>query len=166
MNSNSLTEKASRIKLVVTDIDGVWTDAKMYYTSDGELMKSFSTYDGMAVYLLKQAGIPTAIITGENSGHVAARAKKLMIEDVYLGINDKLEVFQDILDKYELHAEEVAYIGDDVNDYTVMQVAGLTASPSSTPAFHILKPDILLERAGGDGAFRELADIILASKDQ
>lgn len=158
-------EKAARIKLIVTDIDGVWTDAKMYYTSDGELMKSFSTYDGMAVYLLKKAGIPTVIITGENSGPVAARAKKLNIEDVYLGISDKLEVFQEVLDKYDLSPGEVAYIGDDVNDYTVMQVAGLTASPASTPAFHILKPDILLERSGGDGAFRELADIILAAKD-
>lgn len=166
MSSDSLKEKAAGIKLVVTDIDGVWTDAKMYYTEDGEFMKAFSTYDGMAVYLLKQAGIPTAIITGENSGPVAARARKLSIDDVYLGISDKLAVLQELLDKYQLTAEEVAYIGDDVNDYTVMQVVGLTASPANTPAFHILKPDILLERAGGDGAFRELADIILASKEE
>ena len=165
MISKSLREKAARIKLVVTDIDGVWTDARMYYTAEGEVMKAFSTYDGMAVPLLKQAGVVTAIITGENSGPVAARAKKLAIEDVHLGISDKLEVFEALLDKYGLSAEEAAYIGDDVNDFTVMQVAGLSASPSNTPAFHILKPDLLLERAGGDGAFRELADIILASKD-
>jgi len=165
MISDSLREKASRIKLIVTDIDGVWTDAKMYYTTEGELMKAFSTYDGMAVYLLKQAGIPTAIITGENSGPVAARARKLQIEDVHLGISDKLEVFESLLEKYKLSAEEVAFIGDDVNDYSVMQVAGLSAAPSNTPVFHILKPDLLLERSGGEGAFRELADIILASKD-
>lgn len=165
MISDSLREKASRIKLIVTDIDGVWTDAKMYYTTEGELMKAFSTYDGMAVYLLKQAGIPTAIITGENSGPVAARARKLQIEDVHLGISDKLEVFESLLKKYKLSAEEVAFIGDDVNDYSVMQVAGLSAAPSNTPVFHILKPDLLLERSGGEGAFRELADIILASKD-
>ncbi len=165
MITGTLKSKASKIKLLVTDIDGVWTDAKMYYTADGELMKSFSTYDGMAVHLLKQANIPTAIITGENSAAVAARGKKLMIEDVFLGISDKLEVFQTLLDKYELSPDEVAYIGDDVNDYEVMQVAGLTASPSSTPAFNILKPDILLDRVGGDGAFREFADIILASQE-
>ena len=166
MISKTLKDKACKIKLVVTDIDGVWTDAKMYYTSEGEHMKAFSTYDGIATYLLRQAGISTAIITGENSAPVAARAKKLELEDVFLGIKDKLEVFDKLLNKYGLQAEEVAYIGDDVNDYTVMQVAGLTASPSSTPAFHILKPDILLDRAGGDGAFREFADIILASQDQ
>lgn len=166
MISETLKGKASKIKLVVTDIDGVWTDAKMYYTADGEYMKAFSTYDGMATYLLREAGISTAIITGENSAPVAARAKKLNLEDVFLGIKDKLEVFDKLLNKYGLQPDEVAYIGDDVNDYTVMQVAGLTASPSSTPAFHILKPDILLERAGGDGAFREFADIILASQVQ
>ena len=73
MISEKLKSKAQRIKLVVTDIDGVWTDAKMYYTKDGEFMKSFSTYDGMATYQLKRAGIPTAIITGEDSAPVAAR---------------------------------------------------------------------------------------------
>jgi YrbI family 3-deoxy-D-manno-octulosonate 8-phosphate phosphatase len=166
MIAEILKSKASKIKLVVTDIDGVWTDAKMYYTADGEFMKSFSTYDGMATHLLRQANIATAIITGENSGPVAARAKKLKIEDVFLGIQNKLEVFDSLLEKYDLSPEEVAYIGDDVNDFDVMQVAGLTASPSSTPAFHLLKPDILLDRVGGDGAFREFADIILASQDQ
>ena len=166
MISNELKAKASKIKLVVTDIDGVWTDAKMYYTGTGEFIKAFSTYDGIATYLLKEAGIPTAIITGENSPPVAARAKKLKLKDVFLGIDDKLAVFETLLDKYKLTPDQVAYIGDDVNDYTVMQVAGLTASPSSTPAFHILKPDILLDRVGGDGAFREFADIILAAQDQ
>jgi len=164
MISNILIEKARKIKLVVTDIDGVWTDAKIYYTNDGEFMKSFSYYDGMATALLSDAGIPTAIITGEDSAPVAARAKKLKIEDVYLGVQDKLEVFESLLKKYSLNPSEVAYIGDDLNDYTVMQVAGFTASPSSTPAFHILKPDVLLERAGGDGAFREFADLILAAR--
>ena len=137
MLSKTLLEKAKQIKLVVTDIDGVWTDAKMYYTADGEFMKGFSTYDGMATHLLRQAGIPTAIITGENSAPVAARAAKLKIEDVYLGISDKLAVLEELLEKYDLKAENVAYIGDDVNDYTVMQVAGLTASPSNTPAFPV-----------------------------
>ncbi len=164
MISTVLVEKARKIKLVVTDIDGVWTDAKIYYTNDGEYMKSFSYYDGMGTALLSAAGIPTAIITGENSAPVAARAKKLKIVDVFLGVEDKLEVFESLLEKYKLIPSQVAYIGDDINDYAVMQVAGLTASPSNTPAFHILKPDVLLERAGGDGAFREFADLILAAR--
>ena len=164
MISTVLVEKARKIKLVVTDIDGVWTDAKIYYTNDGEYMKSFSYYDGMGTALLSAAGIPTAIITGENSAPVAARAKKLKIVDVFLGVEDKLEVFESLLEKYKLIPSQVAYIGDDINDYAVMQVAGLTASPSNTPSFHILKPDVLLERAGGDGAFREFADLILAAR--
>jgi YrbI family 3-deoxy-D-manno-octulosonate 8-phosphate phosphatase len=162
---DKIKAKARRIKLLVSDIDGVWTDSKMYYTADGEYMKAFSTYDGMATYLLQQQGIPTAIISGENSAPVAARAKKLELVDVHLGISNKLEVLEALLEKYQLKPEEVAYIGDDVNDYAIMQVVGLTASPSSTPAFHILKPDILLHRVGGDGAFREFADIILAARD-
>ena len=166
MISSVLKAKAAKIKLMVTDIDGVWTDARMYYSADGEIMKAFSTYDGMGTYLLQKAGIPTAIISGEDSAPVATRARKLKLEDVFLGIDDKLKVFETLLDKYKLTPEQIAYIGDDINDYTVMQVAGLTASPSSTPAFHILKPDILLDRAGGDGAFREFADLILAAQDQ
>jgi len=166
MISEALQAKARMIKLVVTDIDGVWTDSKMYYTAEGEVMKAFSTYDGMATYLLAQAGIPTAIITGENSAPVAARAEKLKLSDVFLGIHDKLAVFETLLDKYNLKPDQAAYIGDDINDYAVMQVAGFTASPASTPAFHILKPDVLLDRVGGDGAFREFADIILAAQDQ
>ncbi len=164
MISEQLQSKASRIKLVVTDIDGVWTDAKIYYSSEGEVLKAFSYYDGMATALLSQANIRTAIITSENSQPVAQRAKKLKILDVFLGVQDKLEVFEALLDKYQLQPSEAAYIGDDINDYTVMQVAGLTAAPSNTPAFHILKPDILLSRAGGDGAFREFADLIIASQ--
>jgi len=164
MLSKSLIEKASKIKLVVTDIDGVWTDARIYYTENGEYMKAFSYYDGMGTALLTQANIKTAIITSENSPQVAQRARKLKIEDVFLGAGDKLEILEGLMEKYQLAADEIAYIGDDVNDYAPMQVAGLTASPANTPAFHILKPDILLNRSGGDGAFREFADLIIASQ--
>ncbi len=164
MISDALKTKARKIKLVVTDIDGVWTDARIYYSDQGEVMKAFSYYDGMATALLSKVGIKTAIITGENSKPVALRAKKLKIEDVFLGVDDKINVFESLLDKYKLDPSEVAYIGDDLNDYAVMQIAGLTASPANTPAFHILKPDILLQRAGGDGAFREFADLIIASQ--
>lgn len=166
MITEALLEKARKIKLVVTDIDGVWTDAKMYYSADGEMMKAFNTYDGMGTYLLHKAGIPTAIITGENSAPVIARAEKLKLKDVYIGVKDKLSVFDELLTKYNLKPDQVAYIGDDINDYSVMQIAGLTASPASTPAFNILKPDVLLDRVGGDGAFREFADLILAARDK
>lgn len=164
MISEELLKKARKIKLVITDIDGVWTDAKIYYSDSGEFMKAFSYYDGMGTALLTKMNIKTAIITSEDSPQVAKRAEKLKIEDVFLGAHDKLEAFESLLTKYNLHPSEVAYIGDDVNDFSPMQVAGLCASPANTPAFHILKPDILLSRSGGDGAFREFADLIIASQ--
>ncbi|MCF7802173.1 MAG: HAD family hydrolase [Candidatus Marinimicrobia bacterium] len=164
MNAEILT-KARKIKLIITDIDGVWTDGKIYYSADGELSKGFSYYDGMAVHLLRQAGIQTAIITGEDSPIVAQRAKKLKIEECHLGIHNKLSVFEEILERHKLSPEDVAYIGDDVNDYAPMQVAGLTAAPVNTPAFSQLKPHILLTRRGGEGAFREFADLILLARN-
>jgi YrbI family 3-deoxy-D-manno-octulosonate 8-phosphate phosphatase len=164
---DKLIEKAQKIKLVITDIDGVWTDGIMYYTNDGDFMKAFSTYDGMGAYVLKQLGIPTAIITGEASQIVLKRAEKLKLEDVFIGIKDKLAVFQQLLEKYNLRPEEAAYIGDDINDAEVMSVAGLTASPPNSPALGILKPDFITERRGGEGAFREFAELIIsAHKDQ
>jgi 3-deoxy-D-manno-octulosonate 8-phosphate phosphatase (KDO 8-P phosphatase) len=160
----ALISKAKKIKLVITDIDGVWTDAKMYYSADGMAFKAFSYYDGMGVSLLKKAGLHVAIITGEFSKEVEVRAKKLNIEDVYLGESNKLSILEKLLVKYELTTDEVAYIGDDINDYECMQVAGFTAAPPNTPVFSMLSPDILLTRRGGDGAFREFADIILLAK--
>jgi YrbI family 3-deoxy-D-manno-octulosonate 8-phosphate phosphatase len=165
LSNEYIAAKARKIKLIVTDIDGVWTDAKMYYSPSGETMKAFSTYDGMATWILRKSGMHIAIITGENSPIVAARAAKLKIEDVHLGIMDKLEVLEGLMDKYGLSSEQVAYIGDDVNDLECMRVVGLSASPANTPVFHLLQPDILLERNGGDGAFREFADLILAARE-
>ena len=86
-----LSKKAKNIKLVATDIDGVWTDARMYVTSEGDFMKAFSTYDGMAVSMLKKKGLIVAIVTTENTDIVLARAEKLKIEEVYVGEHEKLK---------------------------------------------------------------------------
>lgn len=160
-----LIEKAQKIKLVITDIDGVWTDGKMYYTADGDVMKAFSTYDGMGTYLLKQVNIPTAIITGEPSEVVIRRAEKLQLEDVFIGVKDKLDIFHQLMAKYKVEPEEIAYIGDDVNDAEVMSLAGLTASPPNSPALGMLLPDFITERRGGEGAFREFAELILSAQN-
>ncbi|HDR05517.1 MAG TPA: acylneuraminate cytidylyltransferase [Candidatus Marinimicrobia bacterium] len=161
---DKLIEKAKKIKLVITDIDGVWTNGIMYYTNDGDFMKAFSTYDGMGTYILKQIDIPTAIITGEASQMVLKRAEKLKLEDVFIGVMDKLAVFEQLLEKYGLMPEETAYIGDDINDAEVMSVAGLTACPPNSPALGILKPDFITERRGGEGAFREFAELIISAQ--
>ena len=159
-----LTVKANKIKLVATDIDGVWTDARMYFTPDGELMKSFSTYDGMAVAMLKKGGIIVAILTGENSDIVKARAEKLKIDEVYVNEHEKLKRLTYLSKKYEISMEEVAYIGDDVNDLEVLGAVGLSAMAGNSPILDQFSPDYITTRHGGNGAFREFANLILNSQ--
>ena len=159
-----LTVKANKIKLVATDIDGVWTDARMYFTPDGELMKSFSTYDGMAVTMLKKRGIIVAILTGANSDIVKARAEKLNIDEVYVNEHEKLKRLTYLSKKYEISMEEVAYIGDDVNALEVLGAVGLSAMAGKSPILDQFSPDYITTRHGRNGAFREFANLILNSQ--
>ena len=157
----NLNEKAKKIKLVGTDIDGVWTDSKMYVTPDGEWMKAFSTYDGMATAMLKEKGIIVAILTGENSDVVVARADKLQIDEVYVDEHEKLKRLTYLTNKYNITMDEVAYIGDDVNDLEVLKAVGFSALAGNSPIQGQFTPDYVTTRHGGNGAFREFADIIL-----
>ena len=154
----------NNIKLVATDIDGVWTDAKMYYTENGDYMKSFSTYDGMAVQLLKEKNIDTVIITSENSEIVIQRAKKLNIKNVTIGEKNKLERIKKICADKKINLDEVAYIGDDINDIDVLREVGFSALTSNSPIKNQIKVDYITNRKGGDGAFREFVDLILKEK--
>ena len=157
----NLNEKAKKIKLVGTDIDGVWTDSKMYVTPEGEWMKAFSTYDGMATAMLKEKGIIVAILTGENSDVTIARAEKLQIDEVYVDEHEKLKRLTYLTKKYNITMDEVAYIGDDVNDLEVLKAVGLSALAGNSPIQDQFTPDYVTTRHGGNGAFREFADIIL-----
>ena len=156
-----LIEKASKIKLIGTDIDGVWTDSKMYVTPDGEWMKAFSTYDGMATAMLKEKGIIVAILTGENSDVVIARTEKLQIDEVYVDEHEKLKRLTYLTKKYDITMDEVAYIGDDVNDLEVLKAVGFSALAGNSPIQDQFTPDYITTRHGGNGAFREFVDIIL-----
>ena len=156
-----LTAKAKKIKLIGTDIDGVWTDARMYVTPEGEWMKAFSTYDGMATAMLKKRGIIVAILTGENSDIVIARAEKLNIDEVYVDEHEKLKRLTYLSKKYEISMDEVAYIGDDINDLEVLKVVGFSALAGNSPIQDQFTPDYVTTRHGGNGAFREFVDIIL-----
>jgi len=159
-----LIEKARKIKLVGTDIDGVWTDSKMYVTPDGEWMKAFSTYDGMATAMLKEKDIIVAILTGENSDVVIARTEKLQIDEVYVDEHEKLKRLTYLIKKYDITMDEVAYIGDDINDLEVLKVVGFSALAGNSPIQDQFTPDYVTTRHGGNGAFREFADIILSSQ--
>ena len=159
---NNLLTKAKKIKLIATDIDGVWTDSKMYYTNEGVFMKAFSTYDGMAADLLLKHNFIIAMITSEyeNTDILQARAKKLNIKEVYINEHQKLNRLEYLAKKYELQQEQVAYIGDDLNDLDALKYAGLSASPNNAPILDYFEPNLITEKKGGEGAFRELANLI------
>ena len=156
--------KIKNIKLVVTDIDGVWTDAKMHYTNDGDFMKSFSTYDGMAVQILREKGLETVIITSENSKIVLERAKKLKIENIVLNEKNKLKKLKEICSSKKISLKEVAYIGDDLNDVEVLENVGFSALSNNSPIKDKVNVDYVTVRKGGDGAFREFADLIIKER--
>ena len=161
MSKQIFIKKSKNIKLIATDIDGVWTDAKMHYTEDGEYMKSFSTYDGMATALLKKEEIQIAILTSENSQIVKSRAKKLGIRYVYINEKEKLFRLKYLCNRLNITSDEVAYIGDDVNDLEVLKYVGLSAMPCTSPILDAFNPNYITKREGGEGAFREFSDLII-----
>ena len=156
MNQNILN-KSKHIKLIATDIDGVWTDSKMYYTEQGVFMKSFSTYDGMAANLLLKNNFIIAMITSEyeHLDILHTRAKKLHIQEIYTNEHNKLKRLQYLTTKYNLKSTNVAYIGDDINDLEALKFAGLSASPIDSPILEHYNTDFITRRQGGNGAFRD-----------
>ncbi|MBN1338151.1 MAG: HAD-IIIA family hydrolase [Bacteroidales bacterium] len=150
------------IKLVLTDIDGVWTDGGMYYDNTGNELKKFATSDSAGVLFLRKSGIPIGIITGEDTEIVRRRAEKLRIEYLFMGVQNKLPVALDLCKKLGLQPEkEVAYIGDDIIDIPLLQRVKISAVPANAPEY--VKKHALwkLEKRGGDGVFREFAERLL-----
>lgn len=163
--SDAVRARAARVRLVLTDCDGVLTDAGVYVSPEGERLKRFSLRDGMGVERLRTIGqIPTGIITRENSAIVAKRAEKLKIEELHLGVRDKLPEVEAIAAKRGLTLDQVAYIGDDVNDLDVLHVVGLAAAPCDAEPLVLDRVHHVCRRAGGHGAFRELAELVLAAQ--
>ena len=121
--------KLKKIKLVISDVDGVLTDGGMYYNEEGEYMKKFNTRDSMGMELLLQKGIKTILMTRENSKIVKERVKKIKIVDLYSDVIKKEEMIPEILKKYDVSSDEIAYIGDDVNAVEVMKRIGFSATP-------------------------------------
>ena len=152
------------IKLFATDVDGVLTDAGMYYDNNGNELKKFNTHDGMSFKLLKEKGILTAIITSENTEIVKLRAKKLQVDYLFQGVknNGKLEVINKICLENNISLSDVAYIGDDINDLDVLSSVGFAACPiNSTQKVKEIEKITHLKKSGGDGAVREFVELIL-----
>ena len=162
------------IKLFLTDVDGCLTDGGMYYTAEGEVMKRFCVYDGMGMVCLQQAGIPCGILTSENSTVVKARAEKLKLQFLYLGVGSKvnpncltkLQAAQEICNKLGLTLAEVCYVGDDINDVELLAAVGSPCCPPNARPEVLAIPNIqVLKTPGGQGAIREIADAILAEME-
>jgi len=165
MSTAEARARASRIKLVLSDADGVLTDAGVYYSEAGEALKRFSLRDGMGVERLRQAGVESGIVTGEVSECLQRRAEKLQLRFVFLGIRDKQAKLAEILETAGLEAQQIAFIGDDWNDLDILHAVnkrGLTAAPADAITEVAQAAHFITKSAGGHGAFRDFADWILS----
>jgi 3-deoxy-D-manno-octulosonate 8-phosphate phosphatase (KDO 8-P phosphatase) len=153
-----------KIKVFLSDVDGVMTDAGMYYTENGDELKKFNTHDGMGFNLIQKTGVKIGIVTTENTKMVERRAAKLKMDYLYQGkgFGGKLQAAKDICEKEGISLQEVAYIGDDVNCIELLQAVGLAACPANaTPKVKAINGIIHLTKNGGEGAVREFIDMIL-----
>ena len=149
------------IVLVVLDVDGTMTDSHITYSEQGDEIKSFNVKDGLAIASWRKLGKQVAIITGRSSSIVARRAKELHIEHFYQGIDNKKEVLESLLEKLDLTMENVAAIGDDLNDLQMLKAAEVSFVPRDASAYVDKVATVVLTRKGGDGAVREMIEHLI-----
>ena len=164
----------NKVRLFLTDVDGCLTDGGMYYSANGEEFKRFCVYDGMGIVLLKQAGIPCGILTSEQSPVVKARADKLKMDFLYLGVGSRVngdcltkkQAAQRICEKLGITLAEVCYVGDDINDIDLLSAVGYPCCPpNARPEVKAIPGIRVLKTPGGQGAIREIADEIVRSRE-
>jgi 3-deoxy-D-manno-octulosonate 8-phosphate phosphatase (KDO 8-P phosphatase) len=165
MKDRLLKERCLRLKLILTDVDGVMTDGSIFILPSGEEARVFNVKDGYGVILAHAAGIETGIITGRASSTVTERARTLGMSVVKQGSLDKIRLFDEILSEKSLAPEEVAYIGDDYPDLPILQRVGLSATPADAPMALKEAAFMIMENAGGRGALREFIESILRARE-
>jgi len=158
--------RLKRIRLFATDVDGVLTDAGMYYSESGDEWKKFNTRDGMGIKLLQKAGIITAIVTQERTKLMAKRAEKLTIPEVHQGVMDKLSLVREMASRHGLSLDQVAYIGDDINDLETLKAVGFSATPADGMPQVAEVVDYVCIKKGGEGAVREVIEMLLESQQR
>lgn len=151
-------------KLILTDIDGVWTDGGMYYDQEGLELKKFNTYDSAGVLFAHHLGIPVGILTGETTNIVKRRADKLKIDYLYLGCKDKEAIVTNLCSQLGITMDDIAYIGDDLNDMQLLKSVGWAGVPSSAPAYVIKLANLKLFKKGGEGVFREFVETLFGEE--
>lgn len=151
-------------KLLLTDIDGVWTDGGMYYDGTSVELKKFHTYDSAGVLFAHHLGIPVGILTGENTEIVRRRSEKLKVDYLYLGAKDKVAIAKELCKELQIELQDVAYIGDDLNDMPLLKQVGWAGVPSSAPEYVRTLATVPLKKGGGEGVFREFVEAILSKE--
>lgn len=162
--SKEQIKKASLIKAIFFDVDGVLTDGKIIYDDNGKEIKTFHVRDGLIISYLKKAGILTGAISGRESAAVSRRFAELKIDFCHQGIVDKAMVFEKLMAHYKLKAKEVAFIGDDLNDLPIFKLAGFAICPSDTYDYVKERADLVTFAKGGEGVLREVADLVLEAR--
>ena len=161
-----IASEKRNIQLVILDIDGVMTDGGMYYTENGDQMKKYNTKDGMAIIGLTKKGMQFGIISsGFKAEMVKARGELLGIQRIYVGRDPKMGILQSWLDEMSITLNQVAYIGDDINDLEIMKVCGLSACPKNAVKAIREIADVILPKNGGDACVREFLDTYIEFED-
>ena len=162
----SIQEKASNIKLLLFDVDGVLTDGKILLHPDGTESKQFDIKDGTGLVWAQRAGLKVGVLSARSSGATTQRAAQLGITIVHQGVASKIRAYDDILRRHGLTDAEVAYMGDDVLDLPILRRAGLTASPSDAVDEVRARVDYVSRAPGGAGAARDLVELVLKAQDR
>jgi 3-deoxy-D-manno-octulosonate 8-phosphate phosphatase (KDO 8-P phosphatase) len=164
--TDDAVERAARIKMLMMDVDGTLTDGTVFYNSRGDEIEGFSVRDGLGIRLAQKAGLKTAFLTGRSSKAVCTRAKELEITRVILGRRKKREALEETLQELSLRADEVAYVGDDINDIPVLRSVGLAVGVADAAAEVLAVAHARTENPGGRGAVREVIEFILRSQNR
>ncbi len=163
---HELRQKARKVKLLLLDVDGVLTDGRIIYDSAGRDMKFFDVHDGMGVYLLRRARIPTILITAKGSKAIRPRAKDMRVAEVFQDVSPKSAVLDRILKKYKVSVDEICFVGDDLVDLCLMKRVGFPIAVFNACTELKQVASYITIREGGRGAVREVAELILKSKGQ
>lgn len=151
-------------KLILTDIDGVWTDGGMYYDQTGNEWKKFNTSDSAGVLFAHRLNIPVGIITGEETHIVARRSNKLRVDYLFQNTKEKLAVAQSLCEELHITLKDVAFIGDDLGDINLLKQVGFAGVPASAPDYVKVLGNVPLSKKGGEGVFREFVEKIIGSE--
>ena len=166
MISSETVERARRVKLLITDIDGVMTDGRIVYSVYGDELKYFDVTDGFGILLLNRVGIKTVIITAKKSRIVKLRGRDLKVAKAYAGYLDKRVPFNDVLKRFKIPAQEICFIGDDLIDVPILKRVGFAVSvPNGMEEVKVVS-HYITTKSGGRGAVREICELILKSQDK